>query len=190
MVGLVEAVGPCTSLPTSYFMPSPPILSCTRQAFSPVSFLTFLVRSFLCLDTPNSLGGIVPLPTTLRSPYPEPPSFDLYRFSAMTLCNLSTHTDCKAALVSLHGLPPLIEMLEGESDLVKRYAAMTLCNLSTLAINQVHQRYRANLADSDMNRHQSLCPYHRVGRKARQPANNVILLSIVGLADPSSAHAA
>lgn len=59
------------------------------------------------------------------------------RFSAMTLCNLSTHADCKATLVSLHGLPPLIEMLEGESDLVKRYAAMTLCNLSTLAINQV-----------------------------------------------------
>lgn len=59
----------------------------------------------------------------------------------MTLCNLSTHTDCKAALVSLHGLPPLIEMLEGESDLVKRYAAMTLCNLSTLGINQVLQRF-------------------------------------------------
>lgn len=55
----------------------------------------------------------------------------------MTLCNLSTHADCKATLVSLHGLPPLIEMLEGESDLVKRYAAMTLCNLSTLAVNQV-----------------------------------------------------
>ena len=55
----------------------------------------------------------------------------------MALCNLSTHVDCKANLVSLHGLPPLIEMLDGESDLVKRYAAMTLCNLSTLAINQV-----------------------------------------------------
>lgn len=59
------------------------------------------------------------------------------RFSAMALCNLSTHADCKATLVSLHGLPPLIEMLDGESDLVKRYAAMALCNLSTLAANQV-----------------------------------------------------
>lgn len=65
------------------------------------------------------------------------------RFSAMTLCNLSTHADCKSTLVSLHGLPPLIEMLEGESDLVKRYAAMTLCNLSTLAVNQV--RYEQTL---------------------------------------------
>lgn len=55
----------------------------------------------------------------------------------MALCNLSTHADCKSTLVSLHGLPPLIEMLEGESDLVKRYSAMTLCNLSTLAANQV-----------------------------------------------------
>lgn len=72
----------------------------------------------------------------------------------MTLCNLSTHTDCKAALVSLHGLPPLIEMLEGESDLVKRYAAMTLCNLSTLAINQVRQRQRANMAATPMKWHQ------------------------------------
>lgn len=60
----------------------------------------------------------------------------------MTLCNLSTHADCKATLVSLHGLPPLIEMLEGESDLVKRYSAMTLCNLSTLAANQVHSVIR------------------------------------------------
>ena len=59
------------------------------------------------------------------------------RFSTMTLCNLSTHEDCKATLVSSHGLPPLVEMLDGESDLVKRYAAMTLCNLSTLAANQV-----------------------------------------------------
>lgn len=59
------------------------------------------------------------------------------RFSAMTLCNLSTHEDCKTTLIFLHGLPPLIEMLDGPSDLVKRYAAMTLCNLSTLAANQV-----------------------------------------------------
>lgn len=55
----------------------------------------------------------------------------------MALCNLSTHVDCKTTLISLHGLPPLIEMLDGESDLVKRYVAMTLCNLSTLAANQV-----------------------------------------------------
>lgn len=61
----------------------------------------------------------------------------------MTLCNLSTHANCKSTLVSLHGLPPLIKMLEGESDLVKRYAAMTLCNLSTLAVNQV--RYEQTL---------------------------------------------
>ena len=59
------------------------------------------------------------------------------RFSAMALCNLSTHIDCKASLVSLNGLLPLIELLDGESDLVKRYAAMALCNLSTLAANQV-----------------------------------------------------
>lgn len=72
----------------------------------------------------------------------------------MTLCNLSTHTDCKAALVSLHGLPPLIEMLDGESDLVKRYAAMTLCNLSTLAMNQVRQRPRANTVASAIGRRQ------------------------------------
>lgn len=55
----------------------------------------------------------------------------------MTLCNLSTHVDCKTTFISLHGLPPLIEMLGGQSDLVMRYAAMTLCNLSTLAANQV-----------------------------------------------------
>lgn len=57
----------------------------------------------------------------------------------MALCNLSTHMDCKGLLVSLHGLLPLIELLNGESDLVKRYAAMTLCNLSTLAANQVRE---------------------------------------------------
>lgn len=55
----------------------------------------------------------------------------------MALCNLSTHEDCKERLVPLHALPPLIDMLRGESDLVKRYAAMALCNLSTLAANQV-----------------------------------------------------
>lgn len=55
----------------------------------------------------------------------------------MTLCNLSTHADCKAQLVARHGLPPLIAMLDGKSDLVKRYVAMTLCNLTTLAENQV-----------------------------------------------------
>lgn len=59
----------------------------------------------------------------------------------MTLCNLSTHPDCKTPLVALHGLPPLIDMLEGDSDLVKRYAAMTLCNLSTLAENQVYSLF-------------------------------------------------
>lgn len=81
-------------------------------------------------DVPSPGASILPPPHLTINP-------DVYRFSAMTLCNLSTHADCKAALVGLHGLPPLIEMLEGESDLVKRYAAMALCNLSTLAINQV-----------------------------------------------------
>ena len=63
----------------------------------------------------------------------------------MTLCNLSTHEDCKTTLVSSHGLPPLVEMLDGESDLVKRYAAMTLCNLSTLAANQVGPSCRLSI---------------------------------------------
>lgn len=63
----------------------------------------------------------------------------------MTLCNLSTHDECKTTLVSLHGLPPLIDMLEGDSDLVKRYAAMTLCNLSTFAENQVRQQWKKEL---------------------------------------------
>ena len=73
------------------------------------------------------------------------------RFSTMTLCNLSTHEDCKATLVSSHGLPPLIEMLDGESDLVKRYAAMTLCNLSTLAANQVGPSCRPSITVRQMN---------------------------------------
>ena len=114
------------------------LTNCDAREKSPGS-LSFALRA------PHSPGGLLPLlplPTTyplpLRLLANKPPfSFVACRFSAMTLCNLSTHTDCKAALVSLHGLPPLIEMLEGESDLVKRYAAMTLCNLSTLAINQV-----------------------------------------------------
>lgn len=63
----------------------------------------------------------------------------------MTLCNLSTHEDCKTTLVSSHGLPPLVEMLDGESDLIKRYAAMTLCNLSTLAANQVGPSCRLSI---------------------------------------------
>lgn len=75
---------------------------------------------------------------SIKMGFPPADTSSLYRFSAMTLCNLSTHADCKTQLVSMHGLPPLIDMLEGESDLVKRYAAMTLCNLSTLAENQVH----------------------------------------------------
>lgn len=111
-------------------LPSPP--SVEKNVLLPA--LCFAHPQLARRDIPSPDASTLPPPHLTINPRV---SFDVYRFSAMTLCNLSTHADCKAALVSLHGLPPLIEMLEGESDLVKRYAAMALCNLSTLAINQV-----------------------------------------------------
>jgi hypothetical protein len=40
-------------------------------------------------------------------------------------------------MVKLGGLPPLIDMLGSDSELVRRYATMTLCNLTNERSNQV-----------------------------------------------------
>jgi Armadillo/beta-catenin-like repeat len=83
------------------------------------------------------------------------------RFAAMTVCNLSSHPDCRQLMAQNGGLAPLVELLSIRStdgitaasaagsehlELSQRYAAMALCNLATLPENQLHVVKQGGLA--------------------------------------------
>eukprot|EP00953_Heterococcus_sp_UTEX-ZZ885_P035587 18364-Heterococcus_DN1.PRE.6 len=81
------------------------------------------------------------------------------RFAAMTVCNLSSHPDCRQLMAQNGGLAPLVELLSIKStsattsgadsehlELSQRYAAMALCNLATLRENQLHVVKQGGLA--------------------------------------------
>jgi Armadillo/beta-catenin-like repeat len=82
------------------------------------------------------------------------------RFAAMTVCNLSSHPDCRQLMAQNGGLAPLVEVLSINSttatatsvadsehlELSQRYAAMALCNLATLPENQLHVVKQGGLA--------------------------------------------